>query len=322
VIEYLSRFFRWSWQNKRNFGICLAATSLFIFLLFPFDELTDKVSSEVSKQTGNQVYLQMDGLNISLLTGLRLELDKVLLQAPSLPPIKINRLEVSPSLFSLLEQFPLGTVIAEGLLRGTLEARVSAGAKGGSGQKRQQLSVQADKVSLEQLSQFLKLQVLLKGQAQMDVKSLTDFTFVDQPEADINMTVQKFAIPAATIRSPAGPIDIPDLKIGTVQLKGKLSSGILQIDSAKMGSPEDDLIANISGQIKVRMQLQGGQVVPVLSGYNLSVEMSLKKSVLNSVGMFLFPLDNYKREQADGALYRFKMRADNMQAPPSFGSIQ
>lgn len=322
MIEYLSRFIRWAVQNKKYAALVILTSLFFLFVIFPFDDLSDRVTSEVSRQTQNQIYLQMDGLNLSFLTGLSLELDKVVLQTPTLSPIKINRLEISPSLFSLIEQFPLGSVLAEGLLRGSVEATLSSGSKGSSGQKRQIVALQAEKLNLEQLQQILKLPIPMKGQAQLNLKSLTDFSFVDQPDADFNLNLQKFEIPATTLRTGAGPIDIPDLKWDAAQLKGKLSGGILQIDSIKIGSPQNDLSAQISGQVKVRMQTQGQQVIPVIGGYDLSIEMKLKKPILSKIEFFLFPLDQYKRVDPEGNSYRFKMRADNIQSVPTFGSLQ
>ena len=60
--------------NKFKFVVLLFSTVVFAFILFPFDDLSDLVSTQVSKATSGRVYVQFDHMNLSLLPlGLRLE---------------------------------------------------------------------------------------------------------------------------------------------------------------------------------------------------------------------------------------------------------
>ncbi len=46
--------------------VMILSALVFVFLLFPFDDLSDLISSQVSKLSNNSVYVQFERLKMSL----------------------------------------------------------------------------------------------------------------------------------------------------------------------------------------------------------------------------------------------------------------
>jgi hypothetical protein len=126
-MNYLIHFFRFL---KNNFGKILLTLSLFIifvFILFPFGDLSDFISAKVSSMTGNQVYLQFDKLNINPLTS-SIGLSNVLFETKQIDNLNIKNLTVVPSILALISKKPGGQITAEGLFSGRAVVKVNPAA--------------------------------------------------------------------------------------------------------------------------------------------------------------------------------------------------
>ncbi|MFP5519202.1 MAG: type II secretion system protein GspN [Bdellovibrionia bacterium] len=322
MMELVSRLFRWIKINRGKIALSLASLFAFLFLLFPFDELTDLISSQVSKATQNQVYLQFDELDLSLLPTPEVEMGQIRLETRALPTVQIQNLLVAPSLSALLYQQPYGNVIAQGILDGTIRVQMSKGTDSGNGLARQRVQLQAEKLNLKDLRELAKLPILLKGRMNFEGQALADLSFQEQPEMDINLTIQQFEIPPSNVNTPMGPLTLPDLRLSQVSIKGKLSGGSLNIESGTLGNANDELSGSIRGSIRMNLQNMNGSIKPQFGGYDLTLDLSAKKSFQDKAGLFLGFVDSYKRPTADGAQYRFKIVTNNPQMPPQFSSVQ
>ena len=65
-MEYVAKFFKLLKENKGKIFIMIVSAFAFIFVLFPFDDLSDLISSQVAKVTNNAVYVQFERLKMSL----------------------------------------------------------------------------------------------------------------------------------------------------------------------------------------------------------------------------------------------------------------
>ena len=116
-IKFIKNLFKY---HKKKILLATISATAFFLLLFPYDDLSDFVTSQVSKATNNQVFLSFDEMDFSLVPTPGLEFINVSLDTPVLPTMKVKQLSAVPSLVKLLT-FKLGlNLSAQGLWGGDL----------------------------------------------------------------------------------------------------------------------------------------------------------------------------------------------------------
>ena len=315
----LAGFFKHKWK----FVLMIFSALAFTVLLFPFSDLADLVTAQVSKATGNQVYLQFDEMHMSLFPQPGVALEQVYVEGAQFPALKSQEIVFTPSIMSLITQKPAGQVTAKGFLRGQVKASIAPGTKSDNGVERQKLTVKADQLSLSELKNLLNLPVSLKGNLSLDTTALADLTFREQPDVDLVVNIDKFELPPANIQTMMGPLTLPDLKLASVQLKGRLSAGRFVIEDGTIGNANDEINGTIKGSIGMEIQNRGGgSFAPVMGGYNFDIDLKIKKSFEDRGSLFLSFIDQYKTPIAGGSRYAFKLSASNPMLPPSFGALR
>lgn len=305
-------------QHKLKIISALSLTVLFIFLLFPFKDLNDFVSSQISLLTQKKVYLQFNDMSLNLLTT-SVHLDQVTVETAALDDLTIDRLSASPSLMALLKRQPGGSLELEGLFKGQAQIRLAPLAKMENGASKSQLDISAEKISLKELRNTLQLSLPLQGTLQLNSKVAADLSMTEQPEGELTALINQFEIPSANVEIPnMGSLNLPDLKFKQVELKGKLANGKLTLEKTTLGSPADELYGQIKGDINMRFQNMNGQIVPVMGGYNLNIDLTVKPSFKDKAQFFLGFIDNYKTEAAGATQYKFKLQSSAEGMPPQF----
>lgn len=321
-MDQVKKFFQLIGQHKGKFVLMIFSAVVFAVLLFPFSDLGDLVSSQVSKMTNNQVYLQFDKLRMSLFPETGVALDEVYLEAQAFPPLKSRELVFTPSVSSLINQKPAGTVALRGFLNGDVEASLKPGLKTENGIERQKVTLNAKKLSLAQLRELAQLPVMIKGNLDVDSQALADFTFQEQPDMDVVLKIDKFELPPATVQTMMGPITLPDLKLSAVELKGRLSAGRFQIEEGVIGKSPDEINGTIKGGIALTIQNRNGQMAPIVGAYDFAIDLNIKKGFQDRAALFLSFVDQFKTPTADGARYAFKLNATSPQLPPSMSALR
>lgn len=321
-MDVIKKFFGLLLRHKWKFVLMVFSAMTFTFLLFPFGDLSDLVTAQVSKLTGNQIYLQFDTMHVSILPQPGIALEQVYVEGTQLPPLKSQEIIFTPSVMSLINQKPAGSLTAKGFMRGQIKASIAPGTKSESGTERQKLTLKAESLSLAELKKFLNLPVSIKGNLSIDSEALADLTFKEQPDVEMLMKIDRFELPPANIQTMMGPLTLPDLKLTGVQLKGRLSAGRFIIEEGVIGRPGDELSGTIKGNIGLDIRNMGMGFTPVMGGYNLDIDLKVKKSFEEKSSLFLSFIDQYKTLQPDGARYAFKLSAVNPMMPPSFGALR
>lgn len=309
-------------KSKGKFFLLIFSALVFAVIIFPFDDLSDLISSQVSKGTQNRVYLQFENLDMSLIPQPGFKMENVYLETLQTPAISVNELTVTPSVRALLAKQPYGHVHAKGLLKGDVDLQVSKGPKTENGTDRQRIDVKAAKVSLYDVRELANLPVVLRGQMNLDTTALADLTFQEQPDVDINLTVQKFELPPASIETMMGPLTLPDLKLTSIELKGRLADGRFIIENGVIGKPGDELYGSIKGNMALSIVNRGGRFAPQVGAYSFDIDLTTKQSFQQKAGLFLSFIESYKSPTADGAKYKFKLSATNPMMPPNFGAAR
>lgn len=318
-IIQLFRFLKRHWMK---FILWISLSLTFVFLLFPFDDLSDLVTTQVSKITGGQIYLRFDRFSVSPL-GPKAEFENVFVETPSLPGLHTQELSIAPSFMSLINQKPHGKVEAKGLFKGNVEIQIKGGTKGEKGQERHTVDLNIKKVALAELRDVMRIPMPLKGELNVRATSLTDLTFEEQPEGDLTLTIDQFDMPASNLNLPmTGPVNLPEIKLKQVELKGRLTGGRFIIESGRIGDPKDELSGTVKGDMQIQILRNGDAINPQFGGYNLSVSIKIKKGLQDKLAWMLGPLDSYKKDTSDGGQYNIKLSGAYFGAPPTFSAIQ
>lgn len=315
-------FFSFLGQHKGKIFLALFSTLAFLFILFPFDDLSDWVSSQVSKLSGNSVFLQFQKLRLNLVPTPGLKMEKVFFQAINTPSLSVEQLTITPSFSGVIYKKPYGQVNVQGFLKGDLDLSLSHAPRSEAGTEREKIEIQAQKISLKDVKQLANLPIQLKGQLQLGSTTLADFTWKEQPESEVDLTISQFELPPSSVPTPMGPLTLPEFKLAQVQIKGRLSAGNFLIEKAVFGKESDELQGNVKGSLGLNLENRGGMPAPVFGSYHFDIELKVKKTFQDKASAFLIFLDSYKSPTPEGFSYRFKLSGENFYAPPTIGALR
>lgn len=309
-------------NSKLKIAVMVLSAVVFLFLLFPFNDLGDLVTGQVSRLTGNKIFLQFEELKMSALPGPGMKFEQVYLETPSLPGISAQEIKLAPSITGLIAQKPYGTIDASGLFKGDVQISVKSGTKSDNGVERQKIEINAQKLSLQDLRQVASIPVMMKGRLDVTSTALVDFTFVEQPDVDVNLNISQFELPPSSVMTPMGPLTLPDLKLSSVEIKGRLAAGKLIIENGNIGREGDELRGTITGNMGLTLMNNNGNLNPIVGGYMFDIDLKAKRSFQDRANLFLTFIDTYKTATPDGGEYKFKISAANTMVPPSLSSTR
>lgn len=292
------------------------------FILFPFNDLSDLISTQISKVSNNEIFLKFKEFKVSPLPPPSVGLEEVQLSTKLFNNLTLTSIEVSPAISGLIRQKPFGTIKASGIFNGEIEARISNGSKTENGLERFQLNVDGQDLNLKNFQKSLGLSIPLKGSLSVDTQALADLTFAEQPDVSLSLKIKNFELPSTQVPTSFGPMTIPLIKLKEVELTGRLSNGIFVIEKGSLGVDKDELNGKISGDLAVQIQQNNGQLIPIIGAYNLNIQINTKKAFLDRAGIYLALLNQYQSPTNDGAQYKFKVSAQNIQMPPSISGAQ
>ncbi len=321
-MDQLKALTKWLFQHKGKYFLCALSTIVFLIFLFPLSDLSDFVTTQVSKLTNNQIYLQFKELRISLFPDAGVAFDDIYLEASGLPPLKSQELVFTPSIGSLIFQKPAGSLTARGFLNGEIEASLNPGKKSDNGIDRQKISLKASKVSLAELREIVSLPIQVQGSVNLDADSQVDLTFQEQPEIEVVMQIEKMMLPTSNIQTALGPLTLPEINVSSVELKGRLSGGRFIIETGKLGKPSDEISGQIKGNIGLQLDSRNGSIIPTFGSYQFDINLTLKRGFQDKASLFLSFMDQYKNPLPDGAQYKFKVSGTDTESPPSLSLLR
>lgn len=338
MMNLIVLFFRFLKNNIGKFALGLFLTVTFLFILFPFSDLNDLISSEVSKATHNAAFVQFDDMHINPVTA-TITLDQISIETPQFSnALTATELSFTPSISSLVLRKPGGSVSAKGFLKGDFKISLSPGgstaAKGDAAKSTENgqiekfnFDISAQNISVKDLKDLFSISLPLKGQLNIAAEGITDLAMMEQPEGEITLTIHKFELPSSTVPIGAfGPLNLPEVRLGQIELKGKLSSGKLVIETGKLGTPKDDMYADIKGDVGLTLSNINGQIIPMIGAYNLLLDMKFTPSMRARASFFMTLLDgfvgSFKKEEAGGGVqYKFRMQGAAIGLQPQFGPL-
>lgn len=317
-------------KHKGKFVLMLASAVVFLFLLFPLSDLSDLITAQVARLTNNSVYLQFEEMHLSVFPTPGIAFNEVHVEGQGIPPLKSQELIMTPSVMSLVTQKPAGTVTAKGFLQGQIEVSIKPGSKSDNGVERQSIKLNAQQLSLSGLRELAQLPVLIRGTMGVESQALADLSFQEQPDMDITLTVERFEMPGSNLQTLMGPVTLPELKLSSVELKGRLSAGKFLIETGRIGRETDEIRGTVKGNIDLTIQNRNGNLTPQFGGYNLDLDLNMKKIFQSRAELILSLMDSYlgkdvdkyRTPTTDGVHYRFKVASPNLQLPPSISALR
>ncbi len=322
MMEFVQKAFRILFNSKLKLLVMLISTVAFLLILFPVNDLGDLVSSQVARLSGNKLFLQFEELKMSIFPSPGVKFEQIFVEAQGIPGVSAHEIRFTPSISGLISQKPYGVMYAKGLFKGNVQISVKPGTRSENGVERQKIEINAQKLSLQDLREVAQLPVMMKGNLNLESTALVDLAFIEQPDMEVNFSISQFELPPSNVMTPMGPLTLPDLKLSTIELKGRLAGGKLIIENGQIGKEGDELRGNISGNMEVTLTNAGGVISPVLGGYTFNVNLRTKRNFQDRAALFLSFIDAYKTATSDGSEYKFKISAANTMTPPSIGAAR
>jgi len=323
MMEKIIQLFRYLRRNIAKILTMLVAFLIFSFLLFPLDDLSDLVSSQISKASQNSVYLQFEKMKMSFFPQPGIRVEEVFIETIQMPPLTAKEVVLSPSASGFINKQPYGHFSASGILGGQIDIWLGKGQRTESGLERHKLELSAKEINLQSVRNLADLPVLLKGQLNLEGAVVADFNFADQPEGDISINIDKFELPPSNIPTDMGPLSLPEMKLSQLNLKGHISAGKFIIEEGVLGKEGDELHGKIKGDLGLRIAPGPmGGMEPQFGAYGMDLHFSVKKSFQDKAALFLSFLDAGKTVTSEGATYKLKVAAPNSQVPPAITPIK
>ncbi|MBN20638.1 MAG: type II secretion system protein GspN [Bdellovibrionaceae bacterium] len=275
----------------------------FTYLRIPKQRLKAYGESMAIQTLSRQGYLlDLNDTELSFGLGISYTAKKIKITPirPPGPPIELENLSLTPHLLSSLLGTPSGDIeVQQG--RGILEMSIS---HDGS---ITHLDFEAKHLNLKKLGIFPRY-TQVKGTAVLEGRGSIegDFKRPSTLEGDVRVELKTLLVEQQSVFG----FQIPRLDISEGIVSARMSQSKLKINNFKLGKkgkkPEDDLIAKITGDIRLGSRWNSSQL-------NLTAEFSLSKKVQQAfslVGAILAP-----GKRKDGS-YRFNLTGKVSQPLP------
>ena len=316
VIQFFLDIFR---IHKLKLVCVFLSAAFFAILLFPYDDLSEVVSTLVSERTNNQVFLQFDRLGFQLFPLPALAVDNVLVESSFMPTLQAEHLSLAPSITGFLSFRPGFNAGISNVWNGDIDVELKTGKKNEQDVAQQLVRLDIDKIDLAKANETLDLPLKLQGSLSGESSLIVDPSFASQPEGDVAIRVKELRFPSGTVPTQMGPVMLPGLSWSNIQFKGRLNGGKLQIEQAELGSSSDLLYGTLKGEIDMRVEPRGtGQTGISWGAYTLNVDLNVNSKLQKDLGLFLGLLGNFKTTTAAGSKYKFRVSAERFGITPSF----
>lgn len=323
-MEHIKNFFAMLMGNKLKIVLFFVATIGFIVFMFPFGDLSDKISAEVAAGSDNTVYLQFDDMAFTMLPQPAIKMTNVIAETPFASDISISELSIAPSILGAMMGKPHGRAYAEGLFSGALDASVGSSSRIKIPEA-VSANVEFTNFDLKELVKAIpSLPLSPSGRGNLNIVLDVDPSMKSQPDGDIDLQVAAVQIPSFAI--PLGmmpPLPLPGFNLEKLTLKGKLKNGKFILSDTQIGTTKDELSARITGDLDMRV-FPGGSVN--VGFYNLAIDLNIKDSAQTKFGSMMSIIDGflgkYSSKGVSSKRYAFRIQANGFQDPaPQFSPL-
>jgi type II secretion system protein N len=287
----------------------------FLYFLFPFNDLGDKVAAQINQATGGQVSLNFENLDLRTIPTPGISLTEVEVLTPTFPKIFAKNIVLSPNLLGLVTFKPGVNASADGIFGG--DASVSVRYAGANVQKKStkfNIDASTSQVSLKELLDFMQISLQATGSIDSSTKGLYDLDFAEQPTSTIQVKGSKITLGDSQVFTPLGPLNLPAINFNDLVFESSLDKGNLEISKFTAGKPGGDLYANVSGRMELKVEKLGTHTSFRTGVYDLRIQLQMNEAFKQKMSMFLGFISAF----SNGAnSYSFRATGNGFYAPPN-----
>ncbi len=319
--------------HKTKIVTILLIAFVFAVLLIPNDDIADWLTAQIAQKSNSMVYAQFDNLSFDVIPSPGVSASDLLVDSKGFPAIKAGEVHAATLLGKLLT-FKLGiSLMADRIFHGAVGVSYAQGDKTSSGQNYDDITVDATKISLDDLGEFLRksnlLSLKLQGVANLSANLHLDRTMTAQPSLSTSLDVASMTIPAQSVMLNQNGVmaaqDIPLIELGRVAIKNaKLNEGILDLSEITIGDPKSDLYGKIRGSMNLVFRKSPTGMQPEIKGVDLAIDLNYStgftdrysKTILGMV-VILIPA-NLQTKTSTGTHAAFHLKLANPNDFPTF----
>ncbi|MBT4760615.1 MAG: type II secretion system protein GspN [Bdellovibrionaceae bacterium] len=321
--QIISNTLKFIKTNFKNFLLFILSTVVLIALLFPYDDLSDFISAQVAKATGNKFFVQMEGIGIGLLPGPAIQLNNFSIESSSFPRLTSDDLSIAPNFLTLLMGKAGGTISASNLYQSDLELNFTQGDSVETKSEDFKLKYMLDGelniegLSLNKLKEATSLPIDIDGKLSVNINFNIDPNFTIQPNGEFQITSSKVSIPSPTIPIPNFAITLPNLNFSYLKAKGRIVDSEIIIEEALIGDSKDPMYIKLKGKIGLKLKQSRLGIKPIFSSYEAKVLFNIHKDLRPQL-IFMTFIDGYKAgpKQADRENFQVKLTGSSFRNPP------
>lgn len=289
----LSNFFSIFKYHKKKIALGYFLVMIFLYFLFPFNDLGDLVTSKVSDASQGQVYLNFEKLDLSLIPSPGIALSDVTLETSQLPALKAGYLEARPSMMGLITFKPGISIGAEQIFGGDLSLSTRGIDKNKNGTRKQKIDLSFDNIKLNEIFQAFDLNIRLNGSAEGQLSSQVDIELLEQPKSEVSVNLSKVVLEETDLSVQGMSIGIPKISLNQLLLEAKSENGNLQISKLTFGGPGQDITGQMTGKMAMTFVKQGMQFVVQPGGFDFNLKFTISETLKQKLSSYLLFLQNY-----------------------------
>lgn len=284
----LSQFISSMWRSKSYFFLVILSALVFLYLLFPFRDLSDFFAKQVLEGTGNQVYLEFEDLGVGVIPSPSVTMSQAKVSLTSFPikNLKADEISAGAALYEVFAQVSFLKFMsrssywasARGLWGGEVNLATSQGKKTEDGSAPMNVEIVAEKLSLEQVKKAFDLPSPIAGDLNLESNLKLETPMRGLPESDFNLTVNKFKMAPWTyyvelMGGARTANNLPGMSLENILLKGRTENSKLFLDEVQLGKSGEALFGKMKGNIEFSSM---GRMIPT------RVQMTFDLRVLKS----------------------------------------
>lgn len=272
--------------HKFKMFLVLLFTVIFIVAMFPYKEISDIISNQISKATRNQVQMSFEDLGLSLYP-FGISAQNVYIATPALTtPLFVKRIYISPSILSLLSFKPGGSFRAEDIWGGNITATLTHQGQGHSNNKDSKVArieLALDKVHIGELLEWMKAPAKMTGHISGKADLRLDLMAYDHPRGTFNLSGANVELPSV-ISMQGMDLMLPEGQFRRLALVGQLQNGKMNLTEGTLGQPNDVIYGKVKGQMDLTTRKMGASVTFVPGPYDFSFDLNFGKDAESKLG--------------------------------------
>ena len=246
---------------------------VFLFVLFPYEDVIQKVVLKLSKSPTNPIHFRYESSSIGFFPP-HVSFKNAEFQIPQIPkPIASDRLILKPSYLSLLA-LHLGIQIE--IVKGSSRVKIRIKQSSYKKQKRLHIRVKSKKLDVQHLSFLSGFFSRAKGVLEFFLDLQLDPSYVTPPKGTLQLKGTNMSFyPFSFSKKYIGTINLPQLDWKTLEGKVLINKDQIDIQNIEIGKTADPFYLFLKGYVNVSFS----QFRKYIKDYEIELNWILDKKI-------------------------------------------